>query len=503
MDANKQVLSLALVLVLATLASTLLVMGLGLRAGILGLAAIACMTLAYRYPRAGLWLFLAYVPFSGTFTYAIGGVFQGSNGRVSYASDYALFHLAKDTLYVAALAAIVVSGQTWQSLAPRAKILIWAISGAIATCLLTLVSSNLPQQLANPRSHALLIGAIGFKALIGYVPLLLCGYYLIRNKQDLWHLNRLFVVVAIVCCGLNFIQYFLLVQGICPGNSVLPPPAATKTTLLARCFVGGSLLYYPEKNLLRLPGTFVAPWQWSWFLIANSFFLYAAHLGDPSRRWRWAAGAGLGAIVVSSFISGQKTAILCVPLILTLLFILNEVKSQQFLLKLGTIAFSVLLFITNVPLVREQVQLLIGRWQYSSPFVFVSKQFKTAIANNIHLFGNGLGGATNAARRLGKTVLIETFYAKLLYEVGWLGMLAFLLAIATLIFLAFRLYRSLKQAPMRRLALCWWLFLLALGCNTYYYPLTVDPVAVYYWFIGGVMLKLPDIEKQSLTADDS
>jgi hypothetical protein len=218
MDANKQVLSLALVIVLATLASTLLVSSLGLRAGILGLMAIACMAISYRYSRAALWIFIAYLPFSGTFTYAIGGVFQGSNGRVSYASDYALFHLAKDTLYVAALAAIVISGQTWQKRLPSARILIWAISLLVGTCLLTLVASNLPQQLANPRSHALLIGAIGFKALVGYVPLLLCGYYLIRNKQDLWHLNRLLVVVAIACCGLNFIQYFLLVQGICPAS---------------------------------------------------------------------------------------------------------------------------------------------------------------------------------------------------------------------------------------------------------------------------------------------
>jgi hypothetical protein len=32
--------------------------------------------------------------------------------------------------------------------------------------------------------------------------------------------------------------------------------------------------------------------------------------------------------------------------------------------------------------------------------------------------------------------------------------------------------------------------------NTYYYPLDVDPVAVYYWFFAGVLLKLPEIDKQ-------
>ena len=31
--------------------------------------------------------------------------------------------------------------------------------------------------------------------------------------------------------------------------------------------------------------------------------------------------------------------------------------------------------------------------------------------------------------------------------------------------------------------------------NTYYYPLDVDPVAVYYWFFAGILLKLPEIDK--------
>jgi hypothetical protein len=38
--------------------------------------------------------------------------------------------------------------------------------------------------------------------------------------------------------------------------------------------------------------------------------------------------------------------------------------------------------------------------------------------------------------------------------------------------------------------------LLFISYNTYFYPLDVDPVAVYYWFFAGVILKLPEIERQ-------
>jgi hypothetical protein len=37
-------------------------------------------------------------------------------------------------------------------------------------------------------------------------------------------------------------------------------------------------------------------------------------------------------------------------------------------------------------------------------------------------------------------------------------------------------------------------FVLFISYNTYYYPLAVDPVEVYYWFFAGVLLKLPKLD---------
>ena len=37
--------------------------------------------------------------------------------------------------------------------------------------------------------------------------------------------------------------------------------------------------------------------------------------------------------------------------------------------------------------------------------------------------------------------------------------------------------------------------LILISYNTYYYPLLVDPVAIYYWFFAGVLLKLPELEQ--------
>lgn len=496
MNASKQILLIILIFSLATFASSLLVLIDGLQGGIFGIFATVCLVMAYRYPRLGLWLFLIYLPFGGTITYAFGNIFSSTDGRIAFTSGYPLFHLAKDFLYFPALISIFVRTQIFQKLQLIAKPLILSIYGLLGACLLTFLALNLPQQLQHPESIILLAGAIGLKAIVGYVPLLLCGYYLIRNQKDLWFLSRLFVILTIICCGFCFIQYFVLVRGICPGNTNLPEIAVDKASLLARCFVGGSLLYNPELGLIRLPGTFVAPWQWAWFLIANSFFVYSAVISDPSRFWRWISWIAVEMLVVTIIITGQRVSLVGVPFVFLILFLFNKASKKEILIKLIIITLLVILAINTINIVRVQYYDLIDRWNYSRPDLFILGQFEWVFQKGNSWLGHGLGGATNSARRLGDVVLIETFYAKLFYEIGLLGVIAFLFVVSSLSWHTFRVYRSLKKPSVRRLALCLWIFILFMSYNTYYYPLSVDPVAVYYWFIGGVLLKLPEVDKE-------
>ena len=52
-------------------------------------------------------------------------------------------------------------------------------------------------------------GILGLKVLAGYIPLIFCAYYLINDKKQLLFLSRLLVVIAIICCGLALIQFWL------------------------------------------------------------------------------------------------------------------------------------------------------------------------------------------------------------------------------------------------------------------------------------------------------
>ena len=454
--------------------------GIGVMLGLLYTA------LSFKYPRQALWMLLIYMPFSGTVTYAIG--------------SSSLLQLAKDGFYIPALFGVIQYCRREKLPIFTPKPLVPPIVLLLVLALLTLICVNVPQQF-NPDSsdQPILMGILGLKVLVGYIPLVVCAYYLIRHRQDLLFLTRLTLIVVLVACGLAFVQYLLLKTGYCEGSRNFAGEALYKPSLDARCLIGGSLLYSPQVNQIRLPGTFVAPWQWGWFLISSGFLTFAAAFNDPKAHWRLVALTAMASVFVMAVLSGQRIALVLVPVTFVLLLILTGqvIYLKKFLpTAIALFAILGLAAVNNPQLLQERIANLEARWNASPPPLFIYNQFQQAIEAQTGLLGQGLGRATNSARVFGETELIETYYPKLLYEIGPFGVLAFLLVVTLLCYLTFRAYRSIRDSGLRSYGASFWVFLLFISYNTYFYPLDVDPVAVYYWFFAGVILKLPEIERQ-------
>ena len=458
-------------------------------------AGMLVMSLSYKYPRQGLWAFLIYLPFAGTVVYALGNT--------------AVLQLAKDAFYFPALIGMIQYCRRWSLPVLIPKRLMPPLGILLGFCLLTLIFVNGSQAIEAGQSvrftddatpeHPFLLGILGLKIFMGYILLIFCAYYLLRNKQDLLFLSRLFVVLALICCGLGFIQYLFLVTGRCAGTRDALGADIYKTTLEARCLVGGALLYSPQYGQIRLPGTFVAPWQWAWFLISNAFFTFAVAFSDPSARWRATGLVSMAVVTVAAVISGQRIALAIVPVAFGILLVLTGqvVNLKRFVPVLVGLGFLLGIAAVAYPeVVQERLGSFTDRWNAAPPQEFIVSQFLFTLKSQHSILGNGLGRATGSARYLGKSVLIETYYPKVLHEVGFPGMLAFLALVSTLTFLTFRAYRSVRDRNLRSYGACLWVFVLFISYNTYYYPLDVDPVAVYYWFAAGVILKLPEIDKQ-------
>ncbi|MEB3280658.1 MAG: hormogonium polysaccharide biosynthesis protein HpsL [Lyngbya sp.] len=457
---------------------------------IAGGGGILVATLSYKYPMMGLWAFLIYMPFSGTVTYWIGG-------------GNALFQLAKDGFFFPALLALV------QQL--KAKNKPFLVHKAIKTplyillgfCLITLLLVNGLQQLdpPYPNDKPILMGILGLKVFLGYVPLMTCAYYQIKDKKDLLLLTRMTLILAIICCLLGVVQYQFLASGRCKGTDHLTGDDLFKATLDAKCLVGGSLVFSPSQNMIRLPGTFVAPWQWAWFLIANAFFTFATAFSDPSPLWRMVGLGGMALVFVNSAISGQRIALALVPLVTIILLVLTgQVANLKRFLPIAAGLGLVLgiAVVANPQIIQERIDSFVSRWEASPPTAFISEQFEHSTGKQEGIFGKGLGRATNSARIFGETKLIETYYPKLIYEVGPVGTIGFLGLVTTITYTCFKTYRSLKEKNIRSFGASFWVFVLIISYNTYYYPLDVDPVAVYYWYFVGVIYRLPDIDKEEI-----
>ncbi|HAX80463.1 MAG TPA: hypothetical protein DCY88_32660 [Cyanobacteria bacterium UBA11372] len=459
----------------------------GVKASVGGFAGIVAMCLSFKYYRQALWAFLIYVPFGGTVVYAVAG-------------GNALFQLAKDGFYIPAAITLYQECKRKRQPFLMPEKLKQPLIFLLVLCLLTLLVVNGAQQFASRKSgQPILLGLMGLKVLLGYLPLISCGYYLIRNKKELLFLTRMHLVLAIICCALGFVQYYFLSSGKCVGTRGMSGEALFKATLEARCLVGGALVFSPEVGMIRLPGTFVSPWHWAWFLISNAFLTFATAFSDPSPLWRIGGLVGMAGVFVNAVISGQRIALALVPVVTIILLVLTGqlANLKRFipiaggLGVLGTVAAAMF-----PQVIQERVQSFVDRWNASPPTEFIAAQAGHTSGGQEGIFGAGLGRATNSARAFGNVQLVETYYPKIFHEIGPLGVLAFLALVTTLTFVTFKVYRSVKEKNLRSFGACFWVFVLIISYNTYWYPLDTDPVCVYYWFFAGVILRLPEIDKQ-------
>ena len=481
---------------------------------------LPCLVFSYFYPRPALWVFLIYMCFAGTITYWIGG-------------GNALFQLAKDAFYLPALVALIQECRRQRKRIIVNSNLKLTFFLLVAATLMTLFFVNGLQQVALPHCDSLsdydvylrapdgslilnpetgiviltpckkgiplLQGILGMKVFIGYIPLIFCAYYLIEDKKQLVFLGRLLVVLAIVCCSLGIIQFLMLKVGICDGTRAAVGEELFKATTGAKCLVGGSLLYSPSQAQIRLPGTFVSPWHWAWFLIANSFITFSVAFSDRSLFWRTAGLGGLALVFINAVICGQRIALALVPVCVFISLILTgQIANLKRFIPIATLLGLILTTVAfiNPAIVQERVDSFVGRWNTAPPHEFIVKQMKFAVNNQRGILGLGLGKATNSTRVFGDTALVETYHPKLLYETGYPGLIAFMIFTTNIVIVTFKSYRSVKTPSIRSFGSGFWVFIFIISFFPYWYPLDTDPVAVYYWFFTGVLLKLPKIEQE-------
>ena len=424
------------------------------------------------------------IPFAGTLGYLVG-------------SNFLFTQLALDSGYIAVLALTLIycrQNHTAFILPPALKI---PLGIAFLLALTTFFGANVSQHLSTEGEMPLLMGLLGLKTLFGYIFIIPCVYYLLRDQADLTFLLRLHTAVVLICGALGMAQYSLFRVGVC-GVAEGLGEEAFKAVIRAGCLVGGSFLYLPDEGLIRLPGTFATPLQWELFLISSVFFCVGAASSDRNGYWRWAAGFAILLVWICALLAGQRVGVWAIPI--ALVIVLGITMERSFLRRslyglVGLCVAIALVGILNPTVIQTQVS-AIHQWQTAAytgnPFFF---EVGWALDKTNLLLGKGLGRATHSARILGETRLLTAHPAKLIYEMGIPGLVAMVGLYTTVVLATFRAYRLIRSPELSKFALSLWFFVIAFSYVPFPFALESPPTNIYYWLATGIVLRLSTLER--------
>jgi hypothetical protein len=355
-------------------------------------------------------------------------------------------------------------------------------------------------QAFNPSLPNRLVGAIGVKVWLMYIPLCFLGYHLVRDKQDLFRLLGLMSIVALIPAVIGIAEA-LLIHG---GQSELVyhyygGAAAPATQGFAQFnFQSGGFIR-------RIPSTFSSVTQYYIFgssMIAVTYAWWRGYLaGTPF--------SFLGCLVwlvmlAAVFLSGARGAFLLGPLMVVLILLLERRRigmSPSRALAMGVVFFATFAVIgaRGGEVIGHAFET--GRGELST---FVDG-FRQALG--VTWGGLGTGIDTGASRHafadpkmfqaVGGT-WYESWYVKVVLELGIVGLLLVALLMGSIMVRGLHNHFRLRDARLRVVSAAILAFLAwNLVYDTKAQYLDFDPINVYFWLLVGVLAKVAVLDRSS------
>lgn len=399
--------------------------------------------------------------------------------------------LLKDFLFV--LPAYV--GFLGASIAERRSI---SFRGA-PTILFTLLALLVVVQAFNPMLPNAVVGAIGMKVWLLYIPLYYLGYHYVRTKEELYRLFGMMTLVALVPAVIGIVEALLVNSG--QGAIVyrLYGDAAVATTQEFAQFnleSGGSIR--------RVSSTFSFVTQYYIFTAAMVAVSYAWWRGALVGTRHNAVGRVIWLVMIAAaFLSGARGAFLLIPLLVVMMTLLEYGRIR---LTPSRLVAPALALLAAVAVFRSGAwhiltfALQVGQQEFGDVFV---NGFRRAF--DITLLGLGTGADTNATRyAFSESSLFdavngtwyESWYVKASLELGVAGLAVALLLLGTILVRSWRIHGRLRDPGLRvvsgsLIALLVW----NLVYNVKGQYVDLDPMNIYFWLFAGILAKLPELER--------
>lgn len=360
-------------------------------------------------------------------------------------------------------------------------------------------------QLLNPALPSVIVGLIGTKVWLMYIPLAYLGYHLVHTKADLRRVLFVMCAAAVIPAGVGIVEGIIINTA---RADIVYAWYGSAAGAVTQNFadVGGT-----TATISRVPSTFSFVAQYYLFTISMVAVTYGYWRGFLTYSQRT---AGVGAllfmlVVFAAVLSGARGAILAVPAMVVTMLLLDGISIRALvwlpLVVTTALAGAAAVFGTNVAALISDV------WAHGVSELIVNtvQGFQTGLSQT--LVGYGPGVDTVAARYglelfnpydLIGGVLQESWWVKLVLELGVAGLLVGALMLVTIFTRAISVHRRLRDPQLRSVSagiVTLIGFVLVFNFKASY--LDLDPTNVYFWFLVGILLRLPSLDRGSV--DDS
>ena len=349
-------------------------------------------------------------------------------------------------------------------------------------------------EIFNPLLDSLLVGLVGAKVWLFYIPMAFLGYQLVRNRRDLDRLLKIMCLTAIVPAVIGIVEAVLYYTGHSSFVYSLYGSAASAATQgFASINVGGA-------GFRRVPSTFSFVAQYYIFMTSMVAFGYAwwrrAAAGSWSRRWR--LGIWL-LFLAAALTSGARGALAFVPLMLIAILLIDGRLGVSSIGPIAALGAGLVLMIALAGASATGT--------VSDLFVNARVQLHSVFITGLrdashHLFlGSGTGSDTNAARYVSGAFSAtggwqESYLAKSILELGIVGLALIAAVLGSIVVRGFRIRRRLRDPGLIAMAsaiLGLMIWGIAYTVKAQY--LDFDPLNLYFWLFTGVLFKLAVIDR--------
>lgn len=431
-----------------------------------GLAVIA----NWRWGLSGLLLFIPYIGATEVLTYP----------------NTSMAVLAKDILFVAPCYVALAMGMATRQVSIPTQRMPWK--------LLFVLTGLLLAEFFNPNLASLLVGLIGLKVWLLYVPMAFVVPIAIDSAPRLLLLLRVVAYGSIAPAAIGLLEFLLIHFGKAGLVYSLYGRAAD-----AMFFKGISFTLGDGNFLSRIPSTLPASAQYMYFLfgaITCGMALTFLETAPGSVRGAWLV-VMLGSVALLT--SGERGAFIYVPFFfIALSLLLGGFSSIARLAPVlgGSFLTAVLLFggagYGLFTLVSGLVSLYGGE-------IFTGHGGQS-IPRIIESAGIGLGPGmdTQSAFRYGaafqQLTWVESWYGKVAIETGVVGLILVLCIWAIILWRGWHLTRALAERRLQRVGMCCLAYLLTMLFIAFKAsPFDTDPANVMIWIFAGLLLRLPDL----------